>query len=244
MNTENARRPYFALIGLCAALLAAPLLMAAPVRPGVKPKAPQPGASAPADKNPVPKKEPAIGERILGQLLSKLERPSVQLRVNMGNDGRANELKARAEIPLKGDVSIPLQDRSGSSQVDKLIPTATLRTAGLVVRWSANTDAGGNVISNDITFHDKTGAPAPLVLTLRSELTDLLDLRIESIRIGASGFNQASTDILVDASCGLRQSLVDLETGRIAWEDATCTFKGKYVKNAKKFTYRFVFDSF
>lgn len=221
-----ARRLFFASIGAAAILLTAPLLFAAPKGPVVE------------------QKSPSIGERLIGELLSKLERPRIQVRVNYGNDGKLNELKARTQIPLKGEIAIPLQTPSGNKDIDKLIPTAALRTKGVVVRWTANTDAAGNVLSNDISFHDKAGNAVPLVLTLRSELTDLLDLRIETITINAAGLSQEATDIVIDASCALKQSLVDLKTGKLEWEDSICTFKGKYVKDAKKFTYRFEFDSF
>lgn len=228
--SHKLRRYFFLSMGVALGLLTAPLVLAAPV--------------AKMTPQSAEKAERSVGERVLTELLAKIGRPRIQVRVNFGNDGELNELKARTQIPLMGEISIPLQSPSGNPQVDKLIPTAAIKTRGVVVRWTANTDAAGKVISNEVTFHNNEGAAIPLVLTLRSELTDLLDLRIESIKVNAAGIDAASTDIVVDASCGLKQSVVELKTGRIAWQDSTCTFKGKYIKDAKKLTYRFVFDSF
>ncbi|MCM2281544.1 MAG: hypothetical protein NDI61_06830 [Bdellovibrionaceae bacterium] len=243
MSIQIARRLFFALIGASVVLLSAPLVFAAP-QTAARPQ------NATSDNKP-DKQTVTLAEKFLASFLGSLERPNFKARVNFGNDGNINTAKVLMQIPLNKNTVVTLQERTGNKNIDDVIPTAILKTDDLVINIEVETDPNGNVVTNAITFSNKAGQPKALVFTLRSNLTDLLDVRIDSILTKATGIAPSAKEVVIQSDCNLKQNQVDLRTGDLQWKESVCEFSGTLIKDVKnvaagkqRFTYRFKFDSF
>lgn len=218
-------------IVLC--LMFSPLVAVAQAKLAVKPAA-----------KPVVKEEAQTPqEQLIAQLIQQIGTPQfrAKLDVGVGKEKGPNVIIVRGLVPFRGDIAQFFSPQSENSDANKARPELNMKLKGLIAVVDLNSN--GNQLTLNVHFQNMQGGRVPVNITLDSELAMLLHWRIDSLSITSTGLNAEEKEIVLNATCSLKQNLPDLMTGKVEWIGTPCEIKGRYVKADKQFIGRFKYDS-
>lgn len=212
------------------------LAHAAPKRVSAHKAPAKTAASTQSDETPEPDETPDIAASVLEQLFNAMEPIKLQagftLKFSERKPFAIKNLHGIFAVPFGKDIVVPLGAPTGTEQTDKLLPVLRIATENLIIEAEAVSDPKqANGFKSTVSFRKKgKSAKSGLSFDLRNARADIFAIQLNSVELALTGPDAVTGEVKVSGNCIMTQSMLDVDTGKVAPQKTACNFKGFFMR--------------